>query len=161
MKNLASHDNGRTFEVIMKVLREELGYWVPEPQVIDAQGFVPQHRERIFIVGFRKKVDFSWDQVAVGSADLRMSDILHPENGSEEAEDPYTLGEKAKLTRNTLSATSCGNTCRTMLPSTKRRGTGSDTAWWGRRTLPGLCPLDTTRTAPRYSFGRKAGTRDA
>lgn len=97
VKNLASHDKGRTFEVIMKVLRDELGYWVPEPQVIDAQGFVPQHRERIFIVGFREEVDFSWDQVPVGSANLKMSDILHPEDGSEEAEEPYTLGEKAEV----------------------------------------------------------------
>lgn len=52
VKNLKSHDGGRTYDVIMRVLREELGYYVTD-RVINAQGFVPQHRQRIFIVGFR------------------------------------------------------------------------------------------------------------
>ncbi|RNI32236.1 DNA (cytosine-5-)-methyltransferase [Rufibacter immobilis] len=54
VKNLVSHDKGKTFKVIMKTL-EELGYKV-EKQIIDAADYVPQHRERIFIVGFDKKV---------------------------------------------------------------------------------------------------------
>lgn len=53
VKNLKSHDKGNTFKVIMDILRNKLGYHVVEPRVIDAKPYVPQHRERIFIVGFR------------------------------------------------------------------------------------------------------------
>lgn len=64
VKNLKSHDKGNTFKVIMKTL-EELGYWVSDveyeggqdPKIIDAQHWVPQHRERIILVGFRKDLD--------------------------------------------------------------------------------------------------------
>ena len=52
VKNLLSHDKGRTFEVIIQTLRDELGYDV-HYKVIDGQHFTPQHRERIIIVGFR------------------------------------------------------------------------------------------------------------
>lgn len=53
VKNLKSHDRGNTFKVIMDILRNKLGYHVVEPRIIDAKPYVPQHRERIFIVGFR------------------------------------------------------------------------------------------------------------
>jgi DNA (cytosine-5)-methyltransferase 1 len=61
VKNLKSHDKGKTFKVIMETL-DELGYWVSDsdyegpndPKVIDARHWVPQHRERIVLVGFRK-----------------------------------------------------------------------------------------------------------
>lgn len=64
VKNLKSHDKGRTFKIIIETL-EELGYWVSDvevagsndPKVIDGQNFVPQHRERIVLVGFRKDLD--------------------------------------------------------------------------------------------------------
>jgi DNA (cytosine-5)-methyltransferase 1 len=55
VKGLRSHDKGKTLETILNVLRNDLGYYVPEPQVINAKNFgVPQNRERIYIVGFRK-----------------------------------------------------------------------------------------------------------
>jgi len=54
VKGLRSHDKGRTLTTILNVLRNDLGYFVPEPQVLNAKEFgVPQNRERIFIVGFR------------------------------------------------------------------------------------------------------------
>lgn len=61
VKNLKSHDKGKTFRVILDTLNE-LGYWVADteasgksdPKIIDAQNFLPQHRERIVLVGFRK-----------------------------------------------------------------------------------------------------------
>lgn len=54
VKNLLSHDKGNTFKIIKKTL-EELDYSI-HAKVLDGQHFVPQHRERIFIVGFDKKV---------------------------------------------------------------------------------------------------------
>ncbi len=97
VKNLQSHDRGRTFEVIIDTLRNELGYHVWY-KVIDAQHFVPQHRERIVIVGFRDPVPFSWDALELPEkGSFKMRDILHPEDGSEAAEHPYTLGVDGKV----------------------------------------------------------------
>lgn len=92
VKNLKSHDKGRTFEVILKTLTEELGYHVWS-RVIDAQHFLPQHRERIAIVGFRDDVPFSWDDLNLPEkSSVRLKNILHPEDGSEDPEEPYTEG---------------------------------------------------------------------
>lgn len=52
VKNLKSHDGGRTFDVIHRTLTQALGYTVYY-KVIDAKNVVPQHRERVFLVGFR------------------------------------------------------------------------------------------------------------
>lgn len=54
VKNLRSHDRGNTFRVILAALNQ-LGYEVAE-RVIDARHWVPQHRERTFIVAFRRSV---------------------------------------------------------------------------------------------------------
>jgi len=54
VKNLVSHDKGKTFKVIRKTL-EGLGYDI-RFQVLDGKYYVPQHRERIIIVGFRKEL---------------------------------------------------------------------------------------------------------
>jgi DNA (cytosine-5)-methyltransferase 1 len=55
VKGLRNHDRGKTLETILNVLRNDLGYYVPEPKIINAKDFgVPQNRERIFIVGFHK-----------------------------------------------------------------------------------------------------------
>lgn len=95
VKNLMSHDKGRTFKVILQTLTEELGYKVWH-KVIDAQHFVPQHRERIVIVGFREEVPFSWDALDLPpKGSVRLKEILHPGDGSETAEAPYTLGANA------------------------------------------------------------------
>ena len=57
VKGLRSHDKGKTLETILNVLRNDLNYFVPEPQIINAKDFgVPQHRERIYIVGFHKSL---------------------------------------------------------------------------------------------------------
>lgn len=98
VKNLISHDKGRTFEVICRTLHEELGYQI-SARVIDGKSFVPQHRERIFIVGFREKNDFSLDdlQIVDPSTGPRLQSILHPENGSEASESPYTFGDLAAV----------------------------------------------------------------
>jgi len=65
VKGLFNHDKGKTLKTILHTLREDLKYYVPEPQIINAKNFgVPQNRERIFIVGFRK--------------DLKINDFEYP-----------------------------------------------------------------------------------
>ncbi|RAI94304.1 DNA (cytosine-5-)-methyltransferase [Paenibacillus sp. FSL W7-1088] len=96
VKNLVSHDKGNTFKVIIKTLREELGYHV-DFRVIDAKPFVPQHRERIFIVGFREDVGFAFEDLKLPQSGPKLGSILHPENGSEEPELPYTELTDAKV----------------------------------------------------------------
>jgi DNA (cytosine-5)-methyltransferase 1 len=82
VKNLLSHDKGRTFDVILQTLRDELGYEV-HYRVIDGQHFTPQHRERIILVGFRGKTDFSWDDLRLPDNGPRLGSILHRTDGSE------------------------------------------------------------------------------
>ena len=66
VKGLRNHDKGKTLQTILNVLRNDLGYFVPEPQIINAKDFgLPQNRERIFIVGFREDVgieEFSYPE---------------------------------------------------------------------------------------------------
>lgn len=59
VRNLRSHDNGKTFDIILQTLTTDLGYDVHH-KIIDAKYVVPQHRERIFIVGFREPHDMQW-----------------------------------------------------------------------------------------------------
>ena len=98
VKNLKNHDGGRTFQVIYRTLTEELGYSV-QARIIDAKPFVPQHRERIFIVGFREQNDFDLGALEIPheSVGPKLKTILHPENGSEQAEEPYTYGSDGRV----------------------------------------------------------------
>jgi DNA (cytosine-5)-methyltransferase 1 len=59
VKNLKGHDKGKTFGVIKDTLEQILDYKI-YTKIIDAKSVVPQHRERIFIVGFRDKLDFEF-----------------------------------------------------------------------------------------------------
>lgn len=97
VKNLKSHDKGKTFDVIQRKLTSELGYTL-HTMIIDAAHFVPQHRERIVMVGFREHTGFSWDDLQLPvRGHRRMQDILHPEDGSEAPEGHFTVGTKAKV----------------------------------------------------------------
>lgn len=98
VKNLVNHDRGRTFEVIRRTLEDELGYHV-HARVIDARSWAPQHRERIFIVGFREPNGFSFDDLPVPDPvnGPRLGSILHPEDGSEAPEAPYTAGNIGRV----------------------------------------------------------------
>lgn len=68
VKNLKSHDGGKTFRIIMQTL-DELGYDVADaedmgpddPKIIDGKHFLPQHRERIVLVGFRRDLNLKGD----------------------------------------------------------------------------------------------------
>ena len=60
VKGLTNHDKGKTLKTILKVLREDLGYYVPDVQLVNARDFgLAQHRERIYIVGFRSDLGIS------------------------------------------------------------------------------------------------------
>ena len=97
VKNLVSHDKGNTFRVICETLTKELGYHI-ECRVIDAKGFVPQHRERIFIVGFREETGFSFNDLSVPDplAGPKLGTILHPEDGTE-GEDRHYIDAKGRV----------------------------------------------------------------
>jgi len=90
VKNLVSHDKGKTFKVIKHTLTE-LGYSI-HFQVLDGKHFVPQHRERIIIVGFRtdifeEKENFKFPKLPEPKAKIK--DILETE-----VESKYTLSDK-------------------------------------------------------------------
>ncbi len=90
VKNLKSHDKGNTFRIIESIL-DELGYTVSS-QIIDAKYFVPQHRERIFIVGFRKDLvpkDFKFKFPDIPKSSPKFSSILEKKVDSK-----YTLSDK-------------------------------------------------------------------
>ncbi|MEM5388330.1 DNA (cytosine-5-)-methyltransferase [Paraburkholderia phymatum] len=102
VKNLKSHDKGRTFKVIIETLHE-LGYWISDvdasgaedPKIIDGQHFVPQHRERIILVGFRNDLGihegFTLRDIVrhFPKKRLTLGDLLEPE-----VDDKYVLTPK-------------------------------------------------------------------
>lgn len=96
VKNLLSHNKGKTFAIILAVLREELGYDV-HYKVIDGRRLVPQHRERILIAGFRDPCGFDWDDLRLPETGPKLSTILHPQDGTQPAEPPYTENAKATV----------------------------------------------------------------
>ena len=103
VKNLQSHDKGKTFKVILKALREDLGYDV-HYKIIDAKSVVPQHRERMFIVGFLRPMDFKFPEIQ--DKHLTVQDIL--EN---KVDKKYTLtdGTWAALQRHAANSKLKGN----------------------------------------------------
>lgn len=83
VKNLVSHDKGRTFDVIRRTLTENLGYHI-HCRVIDGAHFTPQHRERIIIVGFREPVAFDFDAIPLRpKGEIKLKEILHRTDGTE------------------------------------------------------------------------------
>jgi DNA (cytosine-5)-methyltransferase 1 len=110
VKNLLSHDKGRTFKVIEETLRDELGYTI-RFKVVNGAAYVPQGRQRIIIVGFKDaevfdgEDGFNFENLAAqrnadGSPKIvnpTMVSVLHPEDGSEVAEAPFTEGDLATV----------------------------------------------------------------
>ena len=137
VKNLKGHDKGNTFRVIMKKLREDLGYDV-HYKIVDASSVVPQHRERIFIVGFKKPMDFEFPKL-IGKRP-KLADVLEKRVGKKytltdgtwaalqrhkEAHQKknqgfgYTLADKNKIA-NTLSARYYKDGAEILIPQGKR-----------------------------------------
>lgn len=102
VKNLVNHDRGETFKVIHKVLTQDLGYNI-DWKVLNAKSWVPQNRERIFIVGFRNPTKFSFDGLKI--PDLfdgpKLGSILHRAGESFEA--GYTAKDGTADPKYTLS----------------------------------------------------------
>jgi DNA (cytosine-5)-methyltransferase 1 len=98
VKNLVNHDKGRTFAVIRDVLENQLGYTI-QFKILDAKSWLPQHRERIFIVGFRTDQGFSFDDLQIPDVlkGPTLKTILHPENGEEAPEKPFTDGNIGRV----------------------------------------------------------------
>ena len=100
VRNLKSHDGGRTFEVIRHTLGEELDYTISW-KVMDARNWVPQGRQRILIIGLDRRqgpsVPFNFDDVVVPRRLPTMAEVLHPEDGSEAPEGHYTTGDLAEV----------------------------------------------------------------
>jgi DNA (cytosine-5)-methyltransferase 1 len=103
VKNLVNHDRGQTFRVIYDVLTRQLGYQV-STKVINAKSWVPQHRERIFIVGFRNPCSFTFEDFVIPNplSGPKLKTVLHRFGGSVEkaytnrdgtASDKYTLSD--------------------------------------------------------------------
>lgn len=107
VKNLKSHDKGNTFKVIKSELTKA-GYWIanlednkPDPKVIDGANFIPQHRERIILVGFRNDIakelraekGFSMKDVSRFFPEIKptLKDILDPNS---QVDKKYTLSQK-------------------------------------------------------------------
>ena len=91
VKNLCSHDHGKTFQVIKEALAE-LHYKIFY-QVVDGKGYVPQHRERIVIVGFDvehygESIDFAFALQPLRKLPV-VKDILE-----KEVSEKYTLSDK-------------------------------------------------------------------
>ena len=76
VKHLVRHDQGRTFAIIMQTLEEHLGYKV-YPKVINAQSVVPQHRQRIFLVGFKPGRAFEFPEFPAEGP--KLESILDPD----------------------------------------------------------------------------------
>ena len=89
VKNLESHDGGRTFATILNALTNELGYHV-QTRVISSETWVPQRRERIFIVGFREPTTFDFASLKVPDKGTgpKLGSILQPHD---EVDPKYTL----------------------------------------------------------------------
>ncbi len=117
VKNLKSHDKGKTFKVIMDTL-DELGYEVADasitgkddPKIIDGKNFLPQHRERIVLVGFRRDLNIHQGFT------LKNIHKFYPEKG-QHLVNFWTL----RLTVNISLALSYGNISITMLKACCQR----------------------------------------
>lgn len=96
VRNLIGHDRGRTFQTIKDVLTEELGYTI-DWRVIDGRSWTPQHRERIFIIGFREDQGFSFADFKLPDAKPKLRDILHPGDGSEAPDQRFTVGNSGRV----------------------------------------------------------------
>lgn len=102
VKLLVGHDKGKTFKKILETL-DELGYYF-DYQILNALDFgLPQKRERVFIVGFRKPVPFEWPE---GNIPMKPLDEILEDDVSEE----YYASDHIRNKRLSKQAPTEGNT---------------------------------------------------
>jgi DNA (cytosine-5)-methyltransferase 1 len=92
VKNLETHDKRKTFATIMNVLQNELGYHV-QARVISSAAWVPQKRQRIFIIGFKEPTAFDLASLKLPDVNEgpKLKSILHRH---EDVDPKYTLTPK-------------------------------------------------------------------
>lgn len=136
VKNLESHDGGKTFEVIRYTLEEELGY-VVNWRIVDGSKWVPQHRERIFIVGYNPEL-----------IDIQKEDIIIPI----EPEHGYKRKELKDIIRNDVTDCTLGpGTWETLERHKKHHEEAGHGFGYGLHTLP-IKEGEVTRTiSARYA----------
>ena len=95
--HLVNHDRGNTFATVQNLLADELGYHISH-RVLDARPYVPQNRRRIFIAGHQEKDHPGMYDVQIADEETapNLVDIIHPADGSENPEHPYTVGPNAE-----------------------------------------------------------------
>lgn len=97
VRNLVGHDKGKTFQTIKDVLTQELGYTI-DFRVIDGRYWTPQHRERIFIIGFREDQGFRFADMKLPDAAPKLVEILHREGDESEIPDQrFTVGNSGRV----------------------------------------------------------------
>jgi DNA (cytosine-5)-methyltransferase 1 len=160
VKNLKSHDRGRTFEVITEALTKGLGYRI-QYRIIDARRVLPQHRERIFIVGFLEDTDFDINNLPLPKEDEgpTLGSILHPEDGSEQAMPPYTLGEKGEVNEKYTLSEHLWNYLQQYAEQHRKKGNGFGFGLFGpehvARTLSARYHKDGSEILIRQDGGRR------
>jgi len=80
VKGLTNHNKGKTFETILNVLKNDLGYTVHAKLLNSKDYDVPQNRDRIYIVGFKEKIDFEFPRPK--KLTKKIKDILEKEEVS-------------------------------------------------------------------------------
>lgn len=101
VRNLVHHDKGRTIATIMGALAE-IGYHASY-RVVDACHWVPQHRRRIYIVGFREENSFTFDDLILPEGGPTLRTILHRDDGSEEPDGRFIGDDGYVAAKYTLS----------------------------------------------------------
>ena len=126
VKNLVNHDKGNTFKVIKQTLEKELGYKKVEYRVLDAKSWVPQHRERIFIVGFLEDNDFDFANMSIPDplTGPKLGSILHPEDGTEEIELPFIEGNIGRVNDKYILSEKLWNYLQAYAAKHKAKGNG-------------------------------------
>lgn len=122
VRNLQSHDGGRTFATIRDVLENELSYTV-EYRLIDARSWVPQHRERIFMAGFAEPAGMRLSEMQIPdpSAGPRLGSVLH---GAQDRVDGQYVVARGRVNPKYTLSRHLWNYLRLYAAKHKRRGNG-------------------------------------
>ena len=97
VRNLMSHDKGQTIRVIMRTLHRGTRLSRAGPGAGCLAAGARRVGKRIFIVGFAEDTGFDFGALEFPASRPTMSDVLHPEDGSEDPETPYTEGPRAQV----------------------------------------------------------------